>query len=90
MKTGEEIEDLKRNWRMDAFWDIEDTEGFEEHKEELLKFRLEYEKKSAEEYDLDIKVKCIKLGLEYPHFYKLAEYIIHIERQIEKLEDKIN
>jgi len=43
MKTKEELEHLKTNWESDPIWDIEMTEGFEEHKEELLKFRLEKE-----------------------------------------------
>jgi hypothetical protein len=43
MKTEKEIEDLKANWIKDPCWDIEDTEGFEEHKEELLAYRLQIE-----------------------------------------------
>jgi hypothetical protein len=40
-KTREEIEALKENWRADPCWDIEDTEGFEEHHDELLAYRHE-------------------------------------------------
>lgn len=40
-RTPEEIEDLKRNWAADPCWDIEDTEGFEAHREELLRFSEE-------------------------------------------------
>jgi hypothetical protein len=35
----EEIERLKRSWRNDPHWDIEDAEGFEDHRDELLAFR---------------------------------------------------
>ena len=42
-KTLEEIEELKRMWKSDPCWDIEDEEGFEDHKEELKTFRLECE-----------------------------------------------
>jgi len=42
-KTREEIEALKANWVNDACWDIEITEGFEDHKEELLAYRKEME-----------------------------------------------
>ena len=38
-KTREEVEELKVAWMNDAIWDIEDTEGFEEYREELLAFR---------------------------------------------------
>lgn len=40
-KTHEEIEKLKASWLNDPCWDIEDSEGFEVHKEELLAYRLE-------------------------------------------------
>ena len=43
MPTQDEIEKLKKNWLADPCWDIEDEDGFGEHREELLKFRLETE-----------------------------------------------
>jgi hypothetical protein len=43
--TPEEIEQLKANWLGGPCWDIEDTEGFEAHREELLAFRKEQEAK---------------------------------------------
>ena len=45
MATQDEIEKLKKNWLADPCWDIEDTDGFEEHHDELLKFRKETEVK---------------------------------------------
>lgn len=39
MKTAEEVRELKVRWIRRPFWDIEDTEGFEQHRDELLKFR---------------------------------------------------
>src|ERR1041385_1197549 len=42
-KTRAEIDNLKRDWQRDGTWDLEETEGFEEHREELLAFRLEQE-----------------------------------------------
>ena len=44
-RTEAEIEDLKRQWERDPIWDIEETEGFEAHREELLAWR---EAKEAE------------------------------------------
>lgn len=41
--TPEQIQKLKDNWSQDPCWDIEDTEGFEAHKEELLAFRRQKE-----------------------------------------------
>ena len=45
MPTQDEIEKLKANWLKDPCWDIEDEDGFGEHREELLKFRKETEVK---------------------------------------------
>ena len=42
-KTSEQIEDLKRKWLKDPIWDIEETEGYEAHKQDLLGFRLHVE-----------------------------------------------
>lgn len=42
-KTNEEIQSLKDGWRKDPCWDIEDTEGFEEHYDELLAYRRQVE-----------------------------------------------
>ncbi|GGB53221.1 hypothetical protein GCM10011607_12180 [Shewanella inventionis] len=43
IKTREEIEDLKRDWKNDPCWDIENTEGFEVHKNELKAYSDECE-----------------------------------------------
>lgn len=39
MKTRDEVEELKKNWSSDPCWDIEDAEGFEDHRAELVGFR---------------------------------------------------
>lgn len=39
MKTRLQVEDLKRQWLTDGAWDIENTPGFEEYRDELLDFR---------------------------------------------------
>ena len=46
MATQEEIEKLKKDWLEDPCWDIELTEGFEEHEADLLVFRKETEIKA--------------------------------------------
>ncbi len=40
MKTRQEIERLKSGWMRDPLWDLEETEGFEAHQDELRAFRL--------------------------------------------------
>jgi len=82
MKTREDVEELKRNWRRDPIWDIEDTEGFEEYREELLEFR-----KSCETYWEAIRQKeteedrqeAEKLGL--PGIYALVKQIQGLQKR---------
>jgi carbonic anhydrase len=44
---GRALEDLKRRWRNDPNWDIEDTEGFEDFRQALYAYRLETELAAA-------------------------------------------
>ena len=41
MKEPNELEALKRSWERDPCWDLEDSDGFEEYREELLAFSEE-------------------------------------------------
>jgi ribosomal protein L37E len=43
-KSKFELQQLKESWLSDPVWDIEESEGFEEHKEELLQFRKQCER----------------------------------------------
>ena len=45
MKTRAEIDKLILDWREDPCWELEDTEGFEDHRTELLGVRMECEAK---------------------------------------------
>lgn len=49
MRSEDAIDKLKENWKKDPCWDIEDTEGFENHREELLAWRIEYESRVSNE-----------------------------------------
>lgn len=49
LKTTEELEKLKKDWSSDPYWDIENTNGFEEYKEELLEYRFKCQSKWNEE-----------------------------------------
>jgi len=60
-KTRGEIEALKANWFNDAYWDIETTEGFEDHKDELLAYRQEME--AIWESELKSKKLCPILAM---------------------------
>lgn len=79
MKTREQIDALKKNWRYDPCWDIEDTEGFEEHKEELLAYRLEVEGQwqEAEDKRINERAERLKCSVE------LVRYLENLERRID-------
>lgn len=83
-KTEEELLDLKDQWQKDPIWDIEDTEGFEEYKEELLEWRLEQEKQIDREFDF--KIKAIQNHLQCN--YQTAEYLYNVEKRLRMLENK--
>jgi hypothetical protein len=44
IRTEEELQLLKNNWLQDGSWDIENTEGFEAHHDQLLAWRQEQER----------------------------------------------
>jgi len=45
MKTVKEVEKLKLSWYLDPCWDLADTEGFEEYREDLENYQRECEAK---------------------------------------------
>jgi hypothetical protein len=48
-RTQEDINELKADWLQDPCWDIEDSAGFEAHREELTSYRLGIEAKLTAE-----------------------------------------
>lgn len=86
-KSREEIENLKKEWLFDPIWDIEHTEGFESHFEELKEFRLERKKKIEEENLSKLKQRAIKLGI--PDRLDLVKYFESLEDQIEIISIRI-
>ncbi len=86
MRTPEEIEELKRNWFNDPCYDIETTEGFEYHKEDLLNYRLNCENKWKEGVQNKLKLKAEKLNCSV----ELAGYIDSLEFTISEMQKKID
>lgn len=80
-KTPQEIADLKAGWRRDPIWDIEDTEGFEEYKTELLQYRLDTEREWVETENARIEKKATELQCSAD----LVKYIELLEYKIEKI-----
>lgn len=81
MKSQENIQALKDNWSRDPCWSIEDTEGFEEHRTELIAFREEKEaqwKEQAAKHKAELASKRCPIILfsrqgsegSYQHIYE--------------------
>ena len=84
MATLQELEALKSNWRSDPCWDIEGTEGFELHYEELLQYRLGVEEESRREYESFLEQESVKYGI--PGNITLTQYIRMLESRLGVLE----
>lgn len=50
-RSVEDIQALKKSWVDDPCWDIEDTDGFEAHYDELKAYHLEMKAKWDAEYE---------------------------------------
>jgi bacterioferritin (cytochrome b1) len=83
-----DIDKLKASWRADPCWDIEDTEGFESIREELVQYRLECERKWEEAYQEKLRTYANQIGLDAK--LRLAEYIRNLERRVEKLSKQLD
>lgn len=88
MPTAQEIDKLKSDWRADPCWDIEDTEGFEEHRDELAKFAAECRASWNAAYWRRVDDLAESLGI--PGNRALAEHVMRLEERIERMEGIIN
>jgi hypothetical protein len=94
MKTRQEVEALKRNWLNDSCWDIYETEGFEEYRDELRVFQINMEQEWRAEqynkvYDFAQSLSITELGNpEDDTNLELAKYLMRLEDRIKKLENK--
>jgi hypothetical protein len=84
-KTEVELLELKFGWKKDPCWDIEETEGFENYKEELLEYRLECEKIWEEKYIDKVSEFGKKNGLTAD--FKTLEFFMRLENRINKIEE---
>ena len=90
-KTPEQIADLKRGWLLDPCWDIEGTDGFEAHHEELKVFAdaqrriwgIEEQEREREERVAKL-VRAANLGCSLT----LLAYIERLECRIQRFEDE--
>lgn len=83
-RTRDEVAALKREWIQDPCWDIETTEGFEAHQDELLAHRLNVEEEGRRWYQEQLSEWALARGLG--DNLPLAEYLRGLERRIAALE----
>ncbi len=88
MKTVAEVEALKQNWLRDPCWDIEDTDGFEDYREDLINFRQSIERRWAEQKHNRLQETSERIGV--PGNLTLAEYYERLENRLEQLEEEID
>lgn len=87
MKPKEEIANLKASWTKDPSWNIEDTEGFEDHRKELKAYSDE--QKELWRQDWNNKVK------EYAKTYSIAnpftaERLFILEMNLARIEQRLD
>lgn len=89
-KTPEQIQALKDNWIKDPCWDIEDTEGFEAHHDELLKWRedLEVKHQLAANAREELRLEKIKkeLGITHRETALALQTIAETENDLMRIE----
>lgn len=86
MATRVEIESLKKQWRHDPIWDIYDTEGFEDHRDELKQYQDEIEA----EWKVQREKETADLAIELGCSPQLARYIMNLEYSLEKMQGMID
>jgi hypothetical protein len=86
--TREDIQNLKASWRADPCWDIEDTEGFEDHKEELLQFRHDCERRWQEAREAKWAAKADEVGCAGN--LKLGKYLTELESRLDGIDTDIH
>lgn len=85
MKTREEVDELKRQWRNDPCWDLGDEDGFEEYWGELNQYRRDCEMMWKEQELRRKHLRADALGI--PGNFALLAHIETLERKIKALQE---
>ena len=87
MKTRIEVEALKRNWRDDPCWDIYETEGFEEYRDELVTFQTNMNQEwRAKEYN---RIYSFAESLGLVNHSNSDEESLELAKYLDKLETRL-
>ena len=80
-KTREQIENLKENWLNAPCWDISDTDGYEDHYDELKAFE-DAQNAKWESQAQDRKEQAIK-QLKEKHGDNIWDYVYYLEQKLD-------
>lgn len=87
VRTRHEIEALKRNWLEDGCWDLEKTEGFEAHHDELLAFSTEAARQANERLQVEeARIDAEADKLDVRGLYRL---MLRMQREIGALDERL-
>jgi hypothetical protein len=91
-RRGTEIADLKMSWRADPDWDIEETEGFELHAEELAAFARDEAVKAGKRRDAEWNAEVDRIAetLGTTSIRAIAERFLIMEKRITALAERID
>ncbi|MGE5619567.1 MAG: hypothetical protein ACM3US_09955 [Sphingomonadaceae bacterium] len=87
IRSREEIEYLKGQWESDPTWDLEETEGFEAHREELAAFAAAKKAEWEAQEKARRERRMEELGIS--NNVALFGYLEGLERRIERLGNQL-
>ncbi len=85
-KSRYELELLKQRWLDDPSWEIENTEGFDEYKPELLQFSNEHDAIWKKDYEQKIRSFAKQKGVDEVKHFTFARFLYSLEARITRLE----
>lgn len=88
MATREQVEALKRDWKRDPCYEIEETPGFEEHREELRAYNEEFVRQNLKRRDEMLREKALRMGC--PGNVELAAYVEGLELALDSLGERLD
>lgn len=87
MKQADEVEALKRSWRSDPHWDLAETEGFEEHREELSQYEESCKKQWERELASSLPREVLRQNAHWAG--KLHGLVVTLSERIAELEAQL-
>jgi cyclopropane fatty-acyl-phospholipid synthase-like methyltransferase len=88
MKTPNDVHKLKEQWLIDPCWDIEETEGYEEYRDELKTWREQFEERMREAHRKHMLRNAQQFGVTLEaiaYLEKLERKIVSLERLVADL-----